>query len=84
MAAGRILIVDGIATNRVVLKVKLDAAFHVTLTAADGATCLRMAQDQRPDRKLAPVLKPLSRWFCWPMPPMTGCAARHWRRARWM
>ena len=49
MAAGRILIVDGIATNRVVLKVKLDAAFHVTLTAADGATCLRMAQDQRPD-----------------------------------
>ncbi|OYU18858.1 MAG: diguanylate cyclase response regulator [Rhodobacteraceae bacterium PARR1] len=49
MAAGRILIVDGIATNRVVLKVKLDAAFHVTLTAADGATCLRMAREQRVD-----------------------------------
>lgn len=49
MAAGRILIVDGIATNRVVLKVKLDAAFHLTLTATDGATCLRLAQSQHPD-----------------------------------
>lgn len=49
MAAGRILIVDGIATNRVVLKVKLDASFHVTLTAADGAACLRMAREDRPD-----------------------------------
>ena len=49
MAAGRILIVDGIATNRVVLKVKLDAAFHPTRTAADGAGALRMAQDWRPD-----------------------------------
>jgi two-component system cell cycle response regulator len=49
MAAGRILIVDGIATNRVVLKVKLDAAFHLTLTAADGASCLRIAQETRPD-----------------------------------
>lgn len=49
MAAGKILIVDSIATNRVVLKVKLDAAFHLTLTAGDGASCLRMAQDLRPD-----------------------------------
>lgn len=49
MAAGKILIVDGIATNRVVLKVKLDAAFHLTLTAADGASCLRIAQAERPD-----------------------------------
>lgn len=49
MAAGKILIVDSIATNRVVLKVKLDAAFHLTLTAADGASCLRIAQTERPD-----------------------------------
>lgn len=49
MTAGRILIVDGIATNRVVLKVKLDAAFHPTMTAADGAAALRIAQDWRPD-----------------------------------
>lgn len=49
MAAGKILIVDGIATNRVVLKVKLDAAFHLTLSAADGASCLRIAQETRPD-----------------------------------
>lgn len=49
MVAGKILVVDGIATNRVVLKVKLDAAFHLTLTASDGAACLRMAQEERPD-----------------------------------
>lgn len=49
MAAGSILIVDDIATNRVVMKVKLDAAFHRTLLAADGAGCLRLARVERPD-----------------------------------
>lgn len=49
MAAGSILIVDGIATNRVVLKVRLEAAFLHTLLAPDGATALRLAREHRPD-----------------------------------
>jgi len=49
MAAGSILIVDGIATNRVVLKVRLEAAFLKTFLAPDGATALRLARDHRPD-----------------------------------
>lgn len=46
---GRILIVDGAATNRVIHKVKFTSAFYAPLLAADGATCLRMAQEERPD-----------------------------------
>lgn len=49
MTAGSILIVDDIATNRVVLKVKLDAAFHRTILAEDGASCLRRARVEQPD-----------------------------------
>lgn len=49
MAAGRILIVDGIATNRVVMRVKLETACHRTLMAGDGATCLRMAHEMGVD-----------------------------------
>ncbi len=47
--SGRILIVDDIATNRIVLKVKLADARYETLLAADGAACLRMASRTAPD-----------------------------------
>lgn len=47
--AGGILVVDDIATNRVVLKVKLEQAFRQTLQAEDGAGCLRQVRDNRPD-----------------------------------
>ena len=46
--AGRILIVDGLATNRIVLKVKLAAAAHPVLQAATGAAALASATDDRP------------------------------------
>lgn len=46
---GKILIVDDVATNRIVFKVKLgDAGYQVAL-ASDGADCLRQAASARPD-----------------------------------
>ncbi len=47
--AGRILIVDDVATNRIVFKVKLAAACYQPVMASDGAGCLRMALETRPD-----------------------------------
>jgi two-component system cell cycle response regulator len=47
--AGRILIADGVATNRIILKVKLDAACYDVVQAANADTALRMACELRPD-----------------------------------
>lgn len=46
---GRILIVDDVATNRIVLKVKLGAACYRPLMASDGAGCLAIARAEAPD-----------------------------------
>lgn len=56
--AGRILIVDDVATNRIVLKVKLASAFYDTLQASTGADALRMARDVKPDLVLLDVELP--------------------------
>lgn len=45
---GRILIVDGVAANRIVLKSRLMAACYTPELAADGLSCLRAAL-RRPD-----------------------------------
>ncbi|MCX7286658.1 MAG: diguanylate cyclase [Rhodobacterales bacterium] len=47
--SGRILIVDDVATNRIVYRARLAAAFYEPVTASDGASCLAMAADLRPD-----------------------------------
>lgn len=47
--SGRILIVDDVATNRIVYRARLAAAFYEPLLAADGASCLQLAVDARPD-----------------------------------
>ena len=47
--SGKILIVDDLATNRIVLKVKLSEAFYEVIQAGSGAEALEMAVDQRPD-----------------------------------
>lgn len=47
--AGKILIVDDVATNRIVLKVRLGAMFHETFLASDGAGALRLVRERRPD-----------------------------------
>lgn len=47
--AGRILIVDDGATNRIVLKVKLTAAFYYPMLASTGAEGIRLARNEQPD-----------------------------------
>ena len=55
---GKILIVDDVATNRIVFKVKLGAACYRPLMAADGASCLRLAREERPDLVLLDLMLP--------------------------
>lgn len=47
--AGKILIVDDVATNRIVLKVKLSSARYDILQADNGPDALRLAAQDRPD-----------------------------------
>lgn len=56
--AGKILIVDDVATNRIVLKVKLASAAYETVQAANGTDALRTARATRPDLILLDVQLP--------------------------
>lgn len=58
VVAGKVLIVDDVATNRIVLKVKLAAAYYETVQAAAGAEALRIARETRPDLILLDVELP--------------------------
>lgn len=51
--SGKILIVDELATNRIVLKVKLSAAFYDVFQARTGAEALKMVARHKPDLILA-------------------------------
>ncbi len=55
---GKVLIVDDVATNRIVMKVKLTAAGYLPVVAADGATCLALAQTELPDLILLDLVLP--------------------------
>jgi two-component system, cell cycle response regulator len=55
---GKVLIVDDLATNRIVYKVKLEAAFYQPVLAADGESCLRLAISERPDLILLDLMLP--------------------------
>ncbi|AUH63262.1 diguanylate cyclase [Paracoccus zhejiangensis] len=46
---GRILIADGLATNRIMLKVRLSAACHDVLTAETTEQVMALAMRERPD-----------------------------------
>jgi two-component system, cell cycle response regulator len=45
----RILIVDDVAANRIILQARLSAAFYDPLLAADGTSCLECLREDRPD-----------------------------------
>lgn len=47
--SARILIVDDVAANRIVQQARLSAAFYDPILATDGATCLALAREERPD-----------------------------------
>ena len=55
---GKILIVDGVATNRIVFKVALAEAFYQPVLAADGESCLHLARDLSPDLILLDLALP--------------------------
>lgn len=56
--SGRILIVDDVATNRIVYRARLAAAFYEPIIAADGAACLAAAVEARPDLILLDLCLP--------------------------
>ncbi len=55
---GKVLIVDDISTNRIVLKVKLAAAHYDTCQAATGADAKRLAREIAPDLILLDICLP--------------------------
>ncbi len=56
--AGKILIVDDVATNRIVLKVKLSGARYETIQASTGQEALRMIAQESPDLLLLDIQLP--------------------------
>lgn len=54
----KILIVDDLATNRIILKVKLHAACHDTLQASTGETAIQIARDEQPKLILLDMMLP--------------------------
>ncbi len=46
---GRILVVDAVPTNRIILRVKLSAAFYEVVQAASGKAALAMMKKSKPD-----------------------------------
>ncbi|MBZ4021362.1 hypothetical protein CKO11_02655 [Rhodobacter sp. TJ_12] len=56
--AGKVLIVDDVATNRIVLKVKLSGARYETVQAGTGAQALRLVAQECPDLVLLDVQLP--------------------------
>ena len=55
---GKILIVDDVATNRIVFKVKLGAACYNPILASGGEECLRLARAESPDLILLDLMLP--------------------------
>lgn len=56
--SGKILIVDDLATNRIILKVKLNAACHETIQAANGTEALALARSEQPKLILLDMMLP--------------------------
>lgn len=46
---GRVLIIDGVATNRILMKARLTEACYDPLPAADGEGAMRLARESAPD-----------------------------------
>jgi len=55
---GRILIADDVATNRIVLKVKLMAACYDVIQASGGTEALELARSENPDLILLDLMMP--------------------------
>lgn len=56
--SGKILVVDDVATNRIVMKVKLSSACYEVVQAAGGREALQIARRELPDLILLDVMMP--------------------------
>ena len=63
---GKILVLDSVATNRIVMKVKLVSARYETLTAATCKDALQLMEREKPDLLLINLSDPVedSHQFC--------------------
>jgi two-component system, cell cycle response regulator len=56
--SGRILVVDDIATNRMVLRAKLAASYYEVVQAENGTEALEKTKSEQPDLILLDILMP--------------------------
>ena len=54
--SGRILVVDDIATNRMVLRAKLAASYYEVVQAENGTEALEKTKSEQPDLILLDIL----------------------------
>ncbi len=56
--SGRVLVVDDVATNRLLLRAKLSSAYYDVIVAENGAQALEMARSEQPDMIMLDVMMP--------------------------
>lgn len=56
--SGRVLVVDDVATNRLLLRAKLSAAYYDVVVAEDGPRALELARSEQPDMVMLDVMMP--------------------------
>ena len=56
--SGRVLVVDDVATNRLLLRAKLSSAYYDVVVAENGQQALEMARSEQPDMVMLDVMMP--------------------------
>ena len=56
--SGRVLVVDDVATNRLLLRAKLSSAYYDVVVAENGTQALELARSEQPDMVMLDVLMP--------------------------
>ncbi len=56
--SGRVLVVDDVATNRLLLRAKLSSAYYDVVVAENGGQALEMARSEQPDMIMLDVMMP--------------------------
>jgi two-component system cell cycle response regulator len=56
--SGRVLVVDDVATNRLLLRAKLSSAYYDVVVAENGVQALEMARSEQPDMVMLDVMMP--------------------------
>ena len=56
--SGRVLVVDDVATNRLLLRAKLSSAYYDVVVAENGLQALEMARGEQPDMVMLDVMMP--------------------------